>query len=190
MNSGKKRSGNPAKIQKKIQDPEETDQKKSKTMQKGKTAQSLPREISKKTVKAKRNTGTKMKDDHEIMINENNKETKSAKKFVVTKKNESNIEKETIKERKKNSKVNTGSVEDASNNRPKAKNKMRRSCASKLKPDIYVDNDNEMDDSEDEFVPGKYKSDDDDDSNGDSVGEEEDKRNKNWKGQTKKEVER
>ena len=43
--------------------------------------------------------------------------------------------------------------EENANKRLKTKNKSRRSCASKIKPNTYVDADGEVDDSAEEFIP-------------------------------------
>ena len=54
--------------------------------------------------------------------------------------------------------------EEKINKRLKTKNKSRRSCASKIKPNTYVDNDGEVDDSADEFIPVSKDNDESSDS--------------------------
>ena len=68
-----------------------------------------------------------------------------------------------ISKPKSGSEVNSDCEEEINNNRFKAKNKSRRSCASKIRPNTYVDNDDEVEDSGDEFVPVENNNDDDDD---------------------------
>ena len=81
--------------------------------------------------------------------------------------------------------TNTDLKEENSNSRLRAKNKSRRSCASKIRPNAYVDNDgatDDVDDSEEDYVPGKEEkaaaaaADDDDENAGDDgLSEEEEK---------------
>ena len=61
--------------------------------------------------------------------------------------------------------------EEKVNKRLKTKNKSRRSCASKIKPNTYVDNDGEVDDSADEFIPVGKDNDESSDSESDLTQE-------------------
>ena len=61
--------------------------------------------------------------------------------------------------------------EEKINKRLKTKNKSRRSCASKIKPNTYADNDGEVDDSADEFIPVGKDHDESSDSESDLTQE-------------------
>ena len=70
---------------------------------------------------------------------------------------------------------NTSGSEEKINKRLKTKNKSQRSCASKIKANTYVDNDGEVDDSAEEFIPvGK----DNDESSDSDLTQETDSKNR------------
>ena len=206
-NSGKKRSGNPAKIQKKIKEGvnagHKKDQPGAKTVQQGKPQQKLANEKTIKTATVKRNAKTKS--DTDVKHTENkNMEVKAnsaakALSFEKSDKNNRTGSKGNEKERTKNIKGTSNSKEDIGNNRLQTKNKSRRSCASKIKPNTYVDNDGAADDvvdSEEDYVPGKaekaaaaddYDSDIEKGNGDDALSEEDKKMTKVKNKRTKKE---
>ena len=75
--------------------------------------------------------------------------------------------------------------EEKGNKRLKTKNKSRRSCASKIKPNTYVDNDGEVDDSAEEFIPVGKDNDKSSDSESDLTQEADGNNKKASRKQTK-----
>ena len=168
-------------------------------MKSGKSAQKLANENTSKRTAAKQGAKTKTDNENKNVEHEKGKGG-SAVKALSFEKSDKNIRsggKQNKTDRTKLTKgtTNTDLKEENSNSRLRAKNKSRRSCASKIRPNAYVDNDgatDDVDDSEEDYVPGKEEKaaaadDDDENASDDGLSEEEEKMTQIKKRHIKKE---
>ena len=152
-NSQKKRSGNPAKISKpkKMDSLEDNKTKKGDRTSGNSKSKEKPKTESDKRDKPKRGANKNKANK----VHEDTKKTKPGKEV---------LKKRTSKKVKEEDNLISDSEEEVGDNQLRTKNKLRRSCASKIKASTYIDGEDEVDDSADEFVPVENDSDESHDS--------------------------